>query len=184
MLKIIGRTISLMALGGGIVITFTIVFFMIAIALLGEDKVIRAVACQVGVGENCLRQELLQERKKLQQMQERNAKMEALLERLAKLDHASSSYVVFYINERGKHEVTTGHTYASLLDPNTLIGAHCYINVFQSGAGRTHIDLGNMKQNKSITLKTYKAADLAAIGLTNSEYIKLQSRCRWPNGAR
>ncbi len=58
------------------------------------------------------------------------------IKRLASLDHAASPYVILYEDSNSSPTVTTGHTYASLLDPDTLVSAHCYLQVEVKGAGR------------------------------------------------
>jgi hypothetical protein len=182
--------ISLVFLAAGIVLTFSVIVFMMAIVLMGEGLVIKGLSCSIGLSEDCLRQDLQQERERLRQMQRRNQELlaenqqaEALKQRLAELDHAASSYVVFYSAKHRSHTVKTGHTYASLLNPDALIGAHCYVTARISGAGDRHIDLGKMASNKRVSLKTYRAEALEGTGLRPTDITMLQSKCRWPDGA-
>lgn len=191
MLKLVGRSLSFTILSGAILLTFAIIVFLMAVVLAGEGPVMKGISCQLGLSEDCLRQELQREQQKLHQMQRRNnaltarnEEMEVLLERLAALDHASSSYVVFYQNAGRRHTVSTGHTYASLLDPDTLIGAHCYVHADVSGAGSRQIRLGNMDKGMRLSIKRYGAADLRGTGLDTSGIAALQALCRWPEGAR
>lgn len=187
MSRFVNRLISLVALSGAISIVAALILLLMAITLVGEGPVIRGIACQFGLLEDCVRQELQEERDRLrilrnqnEELLARNAEMEALLERLASLDHASSSYVVFYTDRAAGRTVTTGHTFASLLDPDTQIGAHCYISVATRGAGNRRIDLGEMSATGAVTRDQYSAADLAGTGVSQSDISRLEQACQWP----
>lgn len=211
MFKFLGRGLSLSILTGAIVLTFAIILFLMAVVLAGEGPVIHGVSCQLGLAEDCIRQELREERQKLRSMQQKNREMrafnkevearndemqkhfnklqarnkelEALHKRLSSLDHASSSYVVFYEDKSGSYLVSTGHTYASLVAPNKLIGAHCYFHVGIKGAGSRQIRLGTMSRYKKITLNHYSRSDLQITGANVNDISALQARCKWPVGA-
>ncbi|OUS37249.1 hypothetical protein A9Q94_06510 [Rhodobacterales bacterium 56_14_T64] len=191
MLKFMGRSLSLSILSGAIAITFVIIMFLMAVVLVGERPVVRGLACQFGISSDCagqkLRLELQQEQKRLEQMRgqnrdlmARNQEMEALLKRLASLDHAASSYVIFYEDSNSSPTVTTGHTYASLLDPDTLVSAHCYLQVEVKGAGTRQVNLGKMSDGAKISLRNYSKAELKQADLSARELSALQSRCQWP----
>jgi hypothetical protein len=139
--------------------------------------------CELGLSKDCLRQELQEERQRLHELQERNAEMEALFQRLASLDHASSSYVVFYSDTSASLTVTTGHTYASLLDPDALIGAHCYFYAGTAGAGSRQIELADMNRNLRIKNNRYSRWALRGTGVKRVDIAALQARCQWPEGA-
>lgn len=218
MFKFLGRGLSLSILTGAIVLTFAIILFLMAVVLAGEGPVIHGVSCQLGLAEDCIRQELREERQKLRSMQQKNREMqafnkevearnseiqaridemqahfkklqtrnnelEALHKRLSSLDHASSSYVVFYEEKSGPYVVSTGHTYASLVEPNTMIAAHCYFYSGVTGAGKRQINLGKMSRDKRVTKSRYSRSELSGTGLSVNDITALQERCRWPSGA-
>lgn len=190
MLKFSIRTLSLTILMSAIVLTTVIIVFMMAVVLAGEGPVVRGISCQLGLSEGCLRQELQEERNQLKLLRRKNEELlaenqeaEALIQRLSDLDHASSSYVVFYTSTRRGVNLDTGHTYASLLDPDTLIGAHCYVHAQVRGAGTRRIDLGTMSPRKRLTLNRYSSAALRGTGFGTSDIADLQALCQWPPGA-
>lgn len=190
MFKFLGRGLSLSILSGAIGLTFVIIVFLMAVVLVGEGPIMKGISCQFSLSEECIQQELQQERLRLQQMQQRNdelaarnEEMEALFQRLASLDHAASSYVIFMVDRSGSLVVNTGHTYASLLDPETLIGAHCYIQASTSGAGSRQIALGKMSRAKHVTNNAYSQLELLGSGISVGDIEALQARCRWPEGA-
>ncbi|SMX28207.1 hypothetical protein TRP8649_02322 [Pelagimonas phthalicica] len=189
MLKFSSRAISMTILASAIALTFSIIVFLMAVVLVGEGPVIKGIACELNVSEDCLRKDLQKERQKFQQMQRRNQelqaenkKMEALVERLAALDHASSSYVVFY-TKSGRRSVTTGHTYASLLKPDDLIGAHCYFFANVTGAGTRQVNLGKMDRRMRLKLSNYNPSELRGTGVSVADIAALQAQCQWPEGA-
>ena len=191
MFKFLGRGLSLSVLITAILLTFTIIVFLMAVVLAGEGPVKHTIACQLNLAEDCVQRRLMEERGRLQELQRqhrrleaRNTELEALLQRLASLDHASSSYVVFYKNTKGRHTVTTGHTFKSLVDPNTLIGAHCYFHVDMPGAGNREIRLGTMSARKRVTASRYSRSDLRGTGLSQNDIGSHFARCQWPEGAR
>ena len=119
MLKLMGRSLSLGILSGAIAVTFAIILFLIAVVLAGEGPVIKGISCQLGISKECILLELQEEREKLRGMERRNRElmarnkeMEALVERLSALDHASESYVVFFEKRGHGHTVSTGHTFS------------------------------------------------------------------------
>ncbi|WP_299628359.1 hypothetical protein [uncultured Tateyamaria sp.] len=190
MLKLIARSFSLTILLSAIVLTFFIIVLMMAVVLAGEGPVMRGITCQLVISEDCVRKELQQERKRLHDLQRQNREMlaqnkkaEALIKRLSDLDHASSSYVVFYNASWKRHTVTTGHTYASLLDPDTLIAAHCYVFSRVQGAGDRQINLGNMSKSRRLSLPSYGALALRGTGLSSRDIGTMQEQCQWPDGA-
>lgn len=184
MLKYLGRTAAITLLLAAIATAVSIVIFLIAISLLGQERVIECISCRLGVSETCLRQELALERSALRALQGRHDEMEALLERLSSLDHAASSYVVFLKNKVGSRTVTTGHTYASLLDPNTLIGAHCYFYANGGGSvGNLQVNLGTMDPSKRVTQRRLSSSALRDAGVTSAQLAALQAQCQWPEGA-
>ena len=191
MLRLMGRSLSLGILSGAIAVNFAIILFLIAVVLAGEGPVVKGSSCQLGISKECIILELQEERKRLRGMERRNRElmarnkeMAALVERLSALDHASESYVVFFEKRGHGHTVSTGHTYASLLNPETLIGAHCYVHVNLSGAGTRQVRLGNMSRRKRVTLNSYSRSDLRGTGLSVSDITKMQALCQWPEGAR
>lgn len=190
MLKLLGRSLSLTVLTSAIILTFAIIVFLMAVVLAGEGPVMKGISCQIGLSEDCVRQELQKQRQNLREMQRKNRELmarnqetEALLERLAALDHASSSYVIFYEQRGHRHTVSTGHTYKSLVDPDTLIGAHCYFFASEQGAGSLQIWLGKMNERKHLTINSYRASELRGTGLSQSDIAALQALCKWPAGA-
>ncbi|MGJ8618626.1 MAG: hypothetical protein ACSHWS_17415 [Sulfitobacter sp.] len=184
MLKFLGRTAAITLLLTAIAAAVSIVTFLIVISLLGEERVIEGITCHLGVSETCLRQELMIERAKLEALQGRNDEMEALLERLSSLDHAASSYVVFLERRVGSRIVQTGHTYASLLDPNTLTSAHCYFQQYRKGsAGHLQFNLDHMDAAMRVTNPNFTETELRNVGLSPAEMRALQNNCQWPEGA-
>lgn len=131
MLKYITRPLALVAMTGAILLTFAIIVLMMSVVIFGQAPVLRGVSCYLGLSQECLLRDLKEERRKIDKLEKRQRELMAqvteadtILKRLSALDHASSSYVVFFEARDGLRKVTTGHTYASLLDPSTLIGAH------------------------------------------------------------
>lgn len=190
MLKFLSRTASISILTGAIALTFAIIVFLMAVVLAGEGPVMKTISCQLGLSKECVWVELQKERKALKVLRQENdalqsevKKAEALFKRLSDLDHASESYVVFFESEARGYTVSTGYTYASLLDPETLVSAHCYIHAKVFGAGSRQIRIGKMDRNKRISLERYKASSLKGSGVSVSDIAAFQSACRWPNGA-
>lgn len=145
-----------------------------------KQKEVRKLAEEV----EAERQKTERLKRQAQALENRKAELERLYNRLATLDHASSSYVVFYDAQLGSRKVSTGHTYASLLDPETLVRAHCYFYGSVSGAGSRQITLGGMSKAKRVTYERYSDSELRDAGFSRSEIEKLRTKCRWPDGAR
>jgi hypothetical protein len=100
------------------------------------------------------------------------------------LDHAASSYVVFLERRVGSRSVQTGHTYASLLDPDTLIGGHCYFTKNNArSAGRLQYNLGTMNAAMRVANRNFRDAELRDAGISRAEIQALQDGCQWPEGA-
>lgn len=179
--RLISRSAGLTLLLSGVVLCFTIALFLILTKLVGEEQVIDTITCQLGLSEDCLLGELRAERARLAAMQARTQDLEALYERLASLDHASASYVVFYEDHSLLGQtVHTGHRYASLLDPSAFTGAWCYIGLSDNGALAKNFFLADMDSGLSVTRRAHSADDLRNAGLSTRDVATAIKRCIWP----
>lgn len=183
MKRLLSRTASCALLITGIGLTTVIAGALIITSLVGPKPVIDAVSCQLGFSQTCLLQELRQEKKKLRKLQGRTAELEALYKRLSKLDHASSSYAVFYHDKKGKFTVSTGVKYVSLVKPGTLTSGWCYIRLSSSGSLDQNLHIANMDSKLKVTKNTFSAKRLSKIRLTQKDVSQALSRCKWPEGA-
>lgn len=183
MVRLAGRSIVLMFLGTGIVLSMSIAIVLIVIQLLGGEAAIDKVACYLDLSEECVRNELDEERRKLKGLRKRNRELEAIYQRLRRLDHASESFVVFYTDHSGDHTVTSGHRYASLIDPATLIGGWCYINLPSPAGVSSDVFVAHMDEDRVVTPDTVTDEALEHAGLTQKEITAAFGRCHWPKGA-
>ena len=96
MLKFPGRTTGAAFLATGILLTFTIAVVLILIHLFGQQAVIEELSCRVGLSEDCLRDELAAERARLEDLSRQVRDLEALRERIERIDVAADSFSIFY----------------------------------------------------------------------------------------
>ena len=178
MKHIFGRPLTLALLSTAIAIVFSIMFVLIGVQVLGESEVLDELSCRLGFSDDCLYSELEEEKAKLAAVQERTKELEALYERLARLDYASESFVVFY-NDRNGPEVVTGHEYKSLIEPGQFSSGWCYISS-RSGGLQRNLTLATMNAEHVLEQADLDAADASSIGLSLSAARAAANRCRWP----
>lgn len=182
MLRFMGRSVGLSFLSLGIALAFTVALILILIQLLGGQSFIDGVACRLGLSTECIREELAAERQRLEGIRERYEELEVLYGRLADLEHASESFVVFYKNREGPHIVTSGHEYESLTEPGRFVSGWCYVDVTRPGALDINIHIAEMDDDGDLTPKLIDDEALSASGLTQAEVAAARHRCRWPVG--
>ena len=160
---------------------------------IDETPGIRQLQCLVGIERaDCprqmkemarLRQELATERARLVAMRNQIAGLESLRDRLASLEHSSESFTVFYDNNEGRHIVTTGHRYASLVEPEMFQSGWCYIDLdFRRGLA-TDLYIARINADLVVTPAPITDDVLVNAGLTRTEIADALRRCQWPDGA-
>ncbi|AEI93866.1 hypothetical protein RLO149_c018780 [Roseobacter litoralis Och 149] len=108
---------------------------------------------------------------------------ERLLDRLRDMDHAASSFTIFHIEPIRDMTVHTGHRYESLLKPDDLLGAYCYLHVDGDGGQAMIINIAEMDAHLRLTdLKPDKTV-LERLGLSRKERRSLLGLCVWPSVA-
>ena len=180
MTRFFGRSVALAFLAIGISLSLTIATALIVIQLLGGQVFVDRMACQFGFSDDCIRLELEEERRKLQDLRQRNKELEALYERLRRLDHASESFVVFYTDYEGEQTVTSAHRYASLIDPGTLIGGWCYIHLPSPTGTSKSFFVAHMDRDAVVAPDAITDEALERSGLTQQDVTAAYGRCRWP----
>lgn len=188
-LRWINRTIGLTLLMGAAALTTALAIALIAVQLIGEEALVERVACHIGLSDKCVRdqleesqQELERQRREGARLRGRIAEMEAVLGRLSALDHAASSYVIFYRDTAGRFDVVTGHQYASLLDPETLTAGWCYIDVDRGSALRGSLYISRFDADLALRNDSVSAEDRRAANLPRGAIDEARSRCTWPDG--
>ena len=188
-LRLVNRTIGLTLLAAAAALTTTLAIVLIAVQLIGEEELLNRVACHVGLSERCVREQLEDSQRELERQKRESerlrgeiAEMQKLFDRLADLDHAASSYVIFYHNGDGPREVVSGHRYASLLDPATLTAGWCYIRVDQGTAIAGSLHIASFESDLKLQRKTVSARDRGIADLTEGEIEEAHTRCHWPEG--
>ncbi len=183
MTRFFGRSFALSFLATGIGLSLLIAVVLIVIQLFGGQIIIDRIACLFELTENCVQEELQLERERLELLRLRNTKLEALYERLARLDHASESFVLFYHDRTGQHEVVTGHRYASLIDPTTLTGGWCYLNLPGRAGLSNRVFVTRMDDDMRLIPEPLDDSVLAEVSLTRGDVADAVGRCKWPGGA-
>lgn len=205
MTNLFGRGLASIILINATILAFLIAVFLIAVQLVGPKPVIDAISCELSLSHECLRNDLRKERRKLdlerqkrqleekkrsaleervaelKRIEKRAKELEALYQRLAKLDHAASSYVVFHTSSFRRYKVETGHKYASLLDPNTLIEGWCSI-VLNGGAIARFFTIAGFEKNRRVVNQTVGRTTLREAGLSGRDVSSARKYCKWPRG--
>ena len=121
-----------------------------------------------------------QERQKIRRFRERNRELEALYERLSRLEFASESFVIFYENKDGEMTVTTGHRYASLIEPGKFVKGWCYIELPSPAGTSRNFFIANMNSDASVTPSHITETALKHAGLSRADVVAARERCTWP----
>lgn len=180
MTKLFSRSAGLALLLSGAALTFLIALFLILTQIIGERTVVEGIKCQLGLSEDCLLKELRAERARLDALQTRYEELESLYSRLSALDHAASSFVIFHAHHLSSGgTVQTSHRYASLIDPSTLTGGWCYLDLGGVPLNRNFY-LADMDRRLRVTPMAYSKADLDAAGLSEADVAAATKRCTWP----
>lgn len=202
-LRLISRTVGLALLTAAMGLTTILAIALIMIQLFGEEAFMDRLACNLGLSDDCIRQQLEETREHLEhkkreldrERQElsrtrrdlagtrsRMSELEGMFERLSKVGHAASSYVVFYDTEMGPFGVQSGHRYASLLDPDTLIGGWCSIQFLSADSVHSFVHIQQFDRNLRLYEVTVSPASRRAAGLTLQDIKAARTRCKWPAG--
>lgn len=180
MKRFLGRTVALAMLTFAISLTMLIAIVLIAIQLIGTQPVIDGLSCHLGLSADCIRRELEEKQRQLLSLEERHAELQQLYDRLAKLEYASESFVVFYENTDGPHEVTTGHRYASLIEPGQFLTGWCYIDRPKDHGVSRNVFIADISADGEVTNTDITDDALASAGLTRREVEAALRRCIWP----
>ena len=180
MLRFMGRSVGLTFLSLGIALAFAVALVLILIQLLGGRDFIDDVSCRLGLSTDCIREELAAERERLEGMRARLQELEALYGRLAGLEHASESFVVFYEDHTGPFKVVSGHRYESLTEPGTFVSAWCYINASRRRTLNVNLHIAEMDDDGELTAELIDDEALSISGVTQAEVAAARHRCRWP----
>lgn len=183
MTRFFGRSVALSFLATGIGLSLLIAVGLIVIQLFGGQPFIERIACVLELSDDCLQEELEQERNRLHLLRDRNRELEALYERLDRLDFASESFVVFYRDNSGPHEVVTGHRYASLIEPGTLTGGWCYVDLPTLAGLSNQVFVARMDADMVVTPEPLEDSALREVSMTRSDVAEAAGRCQWPGGA-
>ena len=183
MLRFIGRAVGLSFLALGIVLTFVVAITLIAMQLLGDEEAIEEISCRLDLSQECVRDELAEERRRLEELRARTGELEALYERLTRLDHASESFTLFYSDYSGPNTISSGHRYASLIDPETFISGWCYIHLPSPAGVSIDLFVARMGADRIVTRETVSDEALAESGLTQADIDAALQHCRWPEAA-
>lgn len=168
----------------GAALAVTIALGLIIVQLVGLQEVRDGVACQLGFSQECLWQELQEERRELREMRKRTAELEALHARLAALEHASSSYTLFSHDRNGSHQVSTGIRFASLLEPDQLVAGWCYIELGVRNGIDTDLPIARFDDDLRVQRHDISAAALRQAGLDRDDITDALTRCAWPDVVR
>lgn len=181
MTRFFGRSVALGLLTGAIALVILMALGLIAYQLLGDVSAIQKLTCRYGLSTQCLEDELEKKRREMRALQLRMAELEALYKRLSKLDHASESFVVFYTNRGGSHTVTSGHRYASLIEPGRFKAGWCYIDLPNAGGISRNFYIARMGSSGDVSPNHIGDESLSNAGLTRHDVSEALTRCRWPD---
>ena len=176
--RIVGRPIALAALFTALLLVLGISIALIAMQLFGHDKIVSEAECRLGLSDKCLSVQLEESRDEISRLQSRKKKLEAIYDRLASLDHASESFVVFYFDRTGP-TVVTGLQYKSLIEPGQFDEGWCYIQLSQSGEISQNINIARMNRDGTVRPASISGDTLSAKDLTNDQVAAARQRCRW-----
>ena len=183
MLRFMGRSVGLTFLAIGIALAFATAIALILIQLLGGQDFIDDVSCRLGLSTDCIREELASERRRLAEMQTRLGQLQAVYDRLARLEHASESFAIFYTDHSGQYPVTTGHRYASLIEPGTFVAGWCYIDLPGPGSVSVNFYLARMDAGRTLMPEVVSDDALGRADLSRTEVVAARHRCQWPDGS-
>lgn len=184
MSRFLGRSVALALLTSAIALTFTIAFLLITIQLLGGQAAIDEARCYLKLDEECAKQALEEKRQELNALQERYDDLQAIYDRLEKLDFASESFVVFYKDRLGPHQVTTGHRYASLIEPGQFTKGWCYIDLSDDGGVSRDMFVAYLDADGDIRIVEHDDDTLVAADVTRADLVNALNRCHWPEAIR
>jgi len=202
MKRFIRQSLGFVLLLAGLVLTASLVLFLILWSLLGTDvPAIQRLLCKHDLTEACaieaaeaeaaaVRAEmedlLAQMRKKEAEFQDlgrRRAELQELYDRLERLENATESYVIFSHDRGGVYPVVTGWQYASLLEPNRLTKGWCYFDVVQgSDNDKRTVYLAEFGSGLRLTANPVNSSTLRDLGLSETGLSSLRARCKWPEG--
>ena len=180
----VSRTGAAALMFTGALLAVAVALALIVIQLVGERPVLNGIACQLGVSQTCLLQDLEEERQRLRGLRERTAELEALYQRLSALEHASSSYTLFTFNSDVRPTVVTGIEYASLIEPDQLTSGRCYIDLGHRNGVQRHVTIATFETDLRVRSERLNAAQLQASGLSRNDMNAALARCAWPEEVR
>lgn len=189
MRRFLRQSLNVALLSGGIAITTMIALLIVIITLFSNTKVMETVECRLGLSDTCLMNDLRQKERELEQkrrealeLERRSAELEALYERLAQLEHSGSSYVIFHSQTVAGYEVTTGHAYASLIEPDRLTSGWCYTSGTDHAGVTTRLNLASFETDMRLEIAAPSNDALASFGVSHPEFSRLVLGCQWPEG--
>lgn len=183
MTRLLSRSAGLALLLSGVALCIAIVLFLILAQLLGPDTVIKGLQCHLGFSEECLVQKLRAERRELAKIRKETENMQEIFKKLEALDHASSSYVIFFEQDSGRNRISTGHRYVSLLDPNTIDSAWCNLYFPNLSSISQHVTIAKMSSKFRVRYESLSARTMRKAGLDQAELQAALTLCTWPEGA-
>lgn len=177
MTQFVGRPLALAALLSAVVLVIGIAFALILMQVLG-DEALEEAACRLGLSNDCLASQLEQSREEVARLERRKQHLEELHDRLARLDYASQSFVVFYENTDGR-PVVTGMRYRSLIEPGQFDSGWCYISVSHGRGHHENVDVARMDAAGAVTARPVEPGLLRSMGLDAGEVEDARRRCNW-----
>lgn len=207
MLTFFRRTLSLALLTAGLSLMTALSLGLILWMLLGSDvPVFQRGLCALNLTTECVIKDAEARAKAAQDEADRivaaaqakiqakeaelaaleteRAALQALRNRLEKIEHAASNYSIFHHHRRGRYTVVTGHGYKSLLEPNQLNDAWCYIDIGDtSGNARRTIYIARYSKRRGVYSETVPQKVLDELGIDPEALAGFLARCSWPEGA-
>lgn len=184
MTRFFGRSAVFSLLVMGVSLSAAIAFLLILYQILGGQEMIDKVTCFVGLNEDCIIADLREENRQLDDelaaKRTELAGLEALRDRLAEMDYASESFVVFYSTDIAGMQVVSGNRYASLLKPNEFDAAWCYIELPDIGGVDAKLSIARMGFGRSVEPHDITETALNRAGISRSQLTTALSACHWP----